>query len=336
MIDYRGIFPGGNLGSLTNEDLEIIAAVDTEYTAKSPHSNLLLSWQFAVLNTFTGELNQDIIYVDYKNEERLDSNQVLQKIYDLASVDEDEIPSYRITLVGHYLGSEFAMFSNRSNVVQHRGLEVTYKTVVTFNSIRFPFKRRSGAFIKIKLIVGDTKLLLPLSHQSLEKASSLLDERYHKVALSQSQKENMLTLLLEDPKLFEEYALHDPLITLLLFIKLQYLLNGINGSTNIRFTTIGSATVKIFKNFIKEHFSDDLFKSQFTQDNGIYQKGLALAQRAYLGGLNNSYYVGEVHGDLILDIDFSSAYPTVMGLLPISDFGSAAMEEEFKGVDHDR
>ena len=40
-----------------------------------------------------------------------------------------------------------------------------------------------------------------------------------------------------------------------------------------------------------------------------------------MGGLNSSYFVGECEGELFLDIDFSSAYPTVMNLLEVSDFG---------------
>jgi len=90
-----------------------------------------------------------------------------------------------------------------------------------------------------------------------------------------------------------------------------------NGSETVRFTTIGSATVKHFVKNMDKH----LFKSQFGKSNTIYQKGLSLAKRAYMGGLNSSYVVGEREGELFLDIDFSSAYPTVMNLLEVSDFG---------------
>ena len=60
----------------------------------------------------------------------------------------------------------------------------------------------------------------------------------------------------------------------------------------------------------------------------IYLKGLNLAKRAYNGGLNSSYQVGVCKGDLILDIDFSSAYPTVINLLEVSDFGEPFIKEE--------
>jgi len=37
--------------------------------------------------------------------------------------------------------------------------------------------------------------------------------------------------------------------------------------------------------------------------------------------LNSSYVVGERKGELFLDLDFGSAYSTVMNLLEVSDFG---------------
>ena len=88
---------------------------------------------------------------------------------------------------------------------------------------------------------------------------------------------------------FQNMRIHDADITLRLFIKLQYTLNKMNGSKNVRFTTIGSATVK---HFVKQ-MDKELFKSQFGKSNEIYQQGLVLAKRAYMGGLNSSYFVGE-------------------------------------------
>ncbi len=342
MIDYVGIFPNGEISDSEGtpsehlskdkkkkekkKDPEIIAAVDTEYTRIDEYNNLCLSFQFAVYNTKTGTYETKITYID--DDKRLSSNDVFQTIYDLAGVLDAEIVEYRITLVCHFCAAEFSMFSNRKQISKY--FDFAYNTLLTYRSIRFPFKLKSEKVINIKLILGDTMLLLPLSHRTLEKASSLLDEKYHKKPLTVAEKEDMLTLLKCDPDRFEEYAVHDAVITLMLFIKLQYILNTINGSTNIRFTTIGSATVKIYKKYILKHFPEGTFESQFTQDNSIYQKGLNLAQRAYLGGLNNSYVVGEVKGELILDIDFSSAYPSVMGMLPIADFGTAPEVIEYK------
>jgi len=154
----------------------------------------------------------------------------------------------------------------------------------------------------------------------------LLGEKFRKKKLSQSEKEDMLTLLKTDRKRFEEYAIHDAEITLRLFIKLQHTLNTLNDSESIRYTTIGSATVEHFK----KGMCQTVFKSQFSKKNTLYQRGFNLARRAYMGGLNSSYCIGEHKGELFLDIDFSSAYPTVMNLLEVSNFGAPLLTKKEK------
>ncbi len=91
----------------------------------------------------------------------------------------------------------------------------------------------------------------------------------------------------------------------MLFIKLQYILNSINGTETTRYKTIGSATVKHFQLFVKNNFEEGFFKSQFSRKNEIYQKGLSLAKRSYMGGLNTSFFIGEMEDELFLDIDWS-------------------------------
>jgi hypothetical protein len=235
-------------------------------------------------------------------------------------IPENEIDGYHIVFVCHFCTAEFAMMKDRKQIAPY--LEFLYKTVITFKAIELTLKLSDGSTCKITFEVSDTMLLLPPSHRSLEKASSLLDEKFHKKELTQDQKEHMDVLLQNDPERFAEYAIHDADITLRLFIKLQHTLNKMNGSKNVRFTTIGSATVK---HFVKK-MDKNLFKSQFGKSNEIYQQGFSLAKRAYKGGLNSSYIVGERKGELFLDIDFSSAYPTVMNLLEVSDFGEPIMK----------
>ena len=325
-MNYVQHFPSGELTldksfSSHSEEKVLFVSLDTEYTRLDKNNNLCLSWQLAVYSAHTGLYATQIVYMDYETKERLNSNEVLSIAFELAGLSATDALGYEIVIICHSCGAELSMLSNRKNISQH--LEFVYKSVVTYTPRPFPFLMDDGLIVKLKLRVCDTLLLLPVSHQSLDKATSLLADKYHKKSLSSAEKDDMLTLLLTDPKRFEEYAIHDAVITLMLFIKLQYLLNHINNSEDAHFTTIGGATVKIFKKYITQHFPEGTFSSQFNQKNSIYQKGLSLAQRAYLGGLNNSYVVGEVTGELILDIDFSSAYPTVMGLLPLAEFGTA-------------
>lgn len=333
-INYCKDFPKGEFlpnaiqnntkGSVKKK--ELLVSTDSEFVNKNQFENICLSWQTSVINFDTGTFNSDIKYVDYEKEERLTLSEVLFFIFAVAGVKKSEINSYRVILIAHFFTAEWAMLKDRKELFPF--LELLYKTLITFNPINLTFKDKNGTAYNITLEIADTYLLLPPSHRSLNKATSLLHSKYHKKDLSISEKMNMLKLLLENKAKFKEYAIHDALITLMLFIKLQYILNTINGTETTRYKTIGNATVKHFKTYIKKNFPKKFFNTQFSRKNDIYQKGLNLVKRAYMGGLNTSFFVGECEGKLFLDIDFSSAYPTVMGLIQEGYYG-----EEFESKD---
>ncbi len=331
MINYIEFFPDGKISNIDTKEKEIIASVDTEWYRKDEFNNINICWQRTVLNTFTGKLVSHIHYVDYENEERLDSNEVISIIFELAKVQEHQVEDYRLTLVCFACGCEFAMLRNREAVAPF--LEFAYGTTITYNSIKFPYITRTGKFIRLRFMLGDVKLLLPVTHQSLAKASSLLDEEYRKKDLTVDEKSNMLALLLSDKERFEEYALNDTIATFMLFIKQQNGFNTINGTKSVRYTTVGNVTVRYFKEYVKANLPKGTFASQFSKDNHIYKQGLNLARRAYMGGINNSYFVGEMDGELILDIDFSAAYGSIMALLPYGDFGNEPEVIEHKVKD---
>jgi hypothetical protein len=253
-------------------------------------------------------------------EVRLTLREILVQVFNMVWISPKEITGYHVKFVCHFCSAEMAMLRDREEVAKH--LDYLYKTAITFKPIALEFVYSEIHTCKITFEVSDTMLLLPPTHRKLEKASSLLDEKYHKKELTQDEKERMDILLQNDKERFDEYALHDADITLRLFIKLQYTLNVLNDSEDVRYTTIGNATVK---QFVKG-MDRSLFNSQFSKKNAIYQKGLNLAKRAYMGGLNSSYYIGERKGELFIDADFSGAYPTVMNLLEVSDFGEPVVK----------
>ena len=331
-LNWVSSFPNGELDNVKPNGKEILlVAIDTEHTRHSEFTNHCLSYQFAVLDCRTGIYQKKIYYPDLGSEVRLTLREILVQVFNTVYVSPKDITGYHVKFICHFCSAEMAMLRDREDVAKH--LDYLYKTAITFKPIALEFAYSEIHTCNITFEVSDTMLLLPPTHRSLEKATSLLDEKYHKKDLTQDEKENMHLLLKNDPERFAEYAIHDADITLRLFIKLQYTLNILNGSENVRFTTIGNATVK---QFVKG-MDKSLFNSQFSKKNDIYQKGLNLAKRAYMGGLNSSYYVGVRKGELFLDIDFSSAYPTCMNLLEVSDFGEPIVkpkDDDFSlGVD---
>ncbi len=318
-------FPSGGLDLHKPSGKKFLfSALDTEHTKDEVHSNKCISYQFAILNDVTGKYVKEIYYP--LNGIRLNLNEILLKIFEIAHIPPVEMDGYHIVFTCHFCAAEWAMLEDRKEIAKH--FEYLYKTLITFKAIPVSLELDNGERITITFEMGDTMLLLPVTHRSLDKASSLLDEEFRKKELSASEKSRMDLLLRRDKQRFEEYAIHDADITLRLFIKLQYTLNELNGTENTRYTTIGSATVK---HFVKS-MDKKLFKSQFGKGNSIYQKGLNLAKRAYMGGLNNSYYVGAMQSELFLDIDFSAAYPTVMNLLEVSDFGETPPKKKKKDI----
>ncbi len=314
-INWVNSFPAGELDNFVpSRDMNILVGMDTEFTRQSENTNLCLSWQVSALDCITAKYVKKIYYPDLSTEVRPTFKEILLLMFCMLDIPPSKMNGYHIIFICHFCSAEFAMLHDRKNIAKH--LDFLYKTVITFKAQKLSFVLDDGLTCELTFEVGDTMLLLPPSHRSLEKASSLLDEKFHKKELAQDEKEHMDILLKNNPERFYEYAIHDADITLRLFIKLQYTLNKMNGTTSTRYTTIGSATVKHFVKAMEK----EVFKSQFSKRNKIYQKGLCLAKRAYMGALNSSYFVGECEGELFLDIDFSSAYPTVMNLLEVSDF----------------
>lgn len=315
-VNWVSSFREGELDNhiLTDEKI-LLVAIDTEYTRISFSENLCLSYQYAVFNCTTAKYKKAIDYPDLETRTRRSLKEILLFAFNMMEIAESEIDGYHIILICHTCSAEWAMMRDRKETSKY--LEFLYKTVITFKPINIDFKLSDGSPCKVTFEVGDTLLLLPPSHRKLDKAISLLGDKHRKKELTQFEIENMRILLETDRERFKEYGINDADITLRLFTKLQNTLNQMNGSEDIRYTTIGSATVKHFT----KGMDKNTFKSQFAKNNDIYQKGLSLAKRAYMGGLSSSYYIGERKGELFLDIDFSSAYPTCMNLLEVSDFG---------------
>lgn len=297
---------------------------DTEYVYIGNNTNLCLSYQFYIKNTATGKCYSHIYYPDLKRDERLSLKELFIMIFKVAGIPLNEIDGYYINLICHFAAAEWSMLSDRKEIAHY--FEFLYKTLVTRSTKEVTFSIDEVQY-NISFDLSDTMLLLPGTHKSLDKATSLLDESFHKIALSEQEISHMDVLLAQDKARFEEYALHDAKITLFLYIKLQEIINEINGTTGVRYLTIGSATVTHFKKFCKEYFPKGFLSQQFPKGKKIDHKSYNLVRRAYMGGLNASYYIGEAKKELFLDIDFSSAYPTSMGLLQVMEFPKVSNKE---------
>lgn len=213
----------------------------------------------------------------------------------------------RVILVIHNSVAEWSMLKDRDASTIVKRLTAIRKSPVT---AMHPIELRNQRIGKVDLEIFDTRLLLPAGLQSLEKASSLFGEDDKKIDISEFHKRNMHRLLMEDPELFEKYALRDTEVTAKLFFLLQRLLNDLAfGGFDRLFKTLGSSAVKGFLN-ANPWFEEYREKLQ----DGEFAKVQPIIRRAYLGGLNMANFRGDseqfaaLKDYIFVDIDFANAY----------------------------
>ena len=73
--------------------------------------------------------------------------------------------------------------------------------------------------------------------------------------------------------------------------------------------------------------SEDAILQEHKQE--VFTKHYDLASMSYMGGLNSSYLLGLTEGNII-DIDFSSCYPTALSMIQDLTYEPSGSIEEFK------
>ncbi|MCG3717801.1 hypothetical protein L5F50_01270 [Aliarcobacter butzleri] len=334
-IDWSN-FTDGEIPLTPPNEKCMLLAMDTEYqTNHTANTNLGLTYQYSLYDLLTGKYKCGIFYMNVSKNERLTFSEFIHRVLKESQIEISSLEGFKIVLIAHYFTAEWAMFKDRNKL--YKKFEYIRKTLVTLNrSLKTTIKDEEGKTINLWVDVKDTMLLLPEKFKSLEKASSFI-KGYEKINLPEEIKRNMYQFLKDNPEDFEKYAIRDAEVTLKLFIKLQYLLNMINGTKDTLYTTLASATTNDFKNFSKHKFQEieiidleskkkeslgkSIHKMQFDRLHSLYKKYESLANRSYMGGLNSSYYMGYCKGYTFLDIDFKNAYPTAMNLIKIGNFG---------------
>jgi hypothetical protein len=286
-----------------------------------------------------GTYKTGIFYMDVNKQQRLSQGELTKKILEEMKISISSLAGYRIIYVAHFFTAEWSMLRDKKEL--YMKFEYIRKTLTTTkNPLETTIIDENNEVVNLWVDIRDTMLLLPEGYKSLEKASTFI-EGYEKIDLPIEVKSNMYQFLQDEPKKFEEYALRDAEVTLKLFIKLQYLLNVVNGTETKMFSTLASATTSHFKSFSETRFqrfnaekraiSDkQVHTMQFNRLHSIYKKHESLADRSYMGGLNSSYHIGYCEGYTFLDIDFKNAYPTAMNLIKIGDFGHKLVKSKSK------
>lgn len=166
-------------------------------------------------------------------DERITHEEIVEQamlITDGGSLANRKTDTTRVLLVIHNSVAEWSMFKDRNDPKIVKKLTSIRKSPVTGVH---PIKLRNRRIGKVDLEIFDTRLLAPAGLQSLDKLSALLGKGEKKIDISEFYKRNMDQLLVDDPELFEEYALRDTEVTAKLFFLLQRLLNELAFSHDV-------------------------------------------------------------------------------------------------------
>lgn len=326
--------------------------------------NIVLSYQIATLSDSS---HNNIIKYMPKGK-RLTLAEIVE--LGIRSVHDGKLPSVppeqkvNVILVAHNLAAEWSVLADRDEGYITKRLTLIRRSPVTgIHAIQHLLDRR----ISLRIMLFDTMLLAPMTHQSLQKLSRLLGKDDHKVSIKQAEIENMHLLLRDDPERYRRYALKDSEACLKLFLLLQDNLNrlvfGMEESVDDAgnrvlqdrddyrplkiFRTLASAGVMSLEEHLRvspfaerfRSYVDRLEVNQGTESKPEarkyfeeyrtsfrkpgFREHMPLVKRSYLGGRNESYFVGDTEkydlskDRIWIDIDFNSCYPTAMALYPM-------------------
>lgn len=265
MIDFTHSFPNGDDGVvIPGETAVIVGSMDAEWWSNyTKYENLILSYQFSVINLKTGLRGDGVYYTNWVEKERLTITQIIEQVGKVAGLTLSDLNAYTIILVAHNAIAEWSTIKNRNKL--NKQLQMIRKTVITpgVSPIELKIYDQNRNKKTVKFMLKDTMLLVPEAYRSLKKASVLVDPDFAKLDLSKEELSNMLKLLQEDPAKFEAYAIRDTQVTLKLWITLQCMLNKINGTQDKIFSTLSSAALSRFKSMYVEEFGGEAYELLF-------------------------------------------------------------------------
>jgi len=332
-------------------DYDLVLGFDTEYNELKFHEfeqmvNDILSYQYTALfkaSDGTYNLVENILYTESPlRDDRLSYAEVIYDVLDHFDIGRRRAQGMRILMVSHHGAAEWAALKGREELaIKHlvavRGIPVTFKDM--------PVNCYDNHWNKstVQATWRDTRLLSP---QGKGQLADLAETTLHKkLEVSATEKRNMASLLVQDPVRFQAYAIGDTRVTLEYFVQYMETYEREFPDVEGMPLTLGDSGVKAYEAHLEKHpvLTPDIVFGKETRliINGKGHKQRVkgevsmrrftktLASDAYLGGFNQALMYGKCDvsdsDSIILDVDFSGAYPTTMAVLPVSDWNKTPM-----------
>ena len=229
-------------------------------------------------------------------------------------------------IISHYNAADLSMLSDFE--VLKEKLSIVNKSFITLGK---PLKWE-GCFIYIR----DTILLAPAGASSLGKLGKLYEEEgdFTKREISSSDISNMRAFLERDPKMFEEYAIQDAVISLKHALAMEDFNFKIKQlGVPVTLSSVGKNYVfdewsNLFEKTLNYQISGDFLMGnadELQTPKGLFASGDIGAHMSYFianykGGRNESFMYGGEESTKWYDYDLISAYTTGMSDLSLPDY----------------
>jgi len=299
----------------------VVCGIDAEWTYESAGRNLILSYQFAVINANSGKMSKLIILP--KNGARIELEHGLSRALLKARKRKviDKVPN-KFVIAGHFTRADLTTFENFGWFKRRIGA-----VRKTFATTMMPLRLRLAASegpVKCSCLIVDTVLLAPAG-TSLETIGKLLGML--KIELPPGYTKDRMDLFLRDhPKLFKKYAVTDAVIAAKWVTKTYGLLLERLGIGK-KVITLGGAAVELVRRQAKSKGIDlnkFLGQEKPKQSYAHLAPLIAIAAQAYHGGYNIAAALGfSPAGKELKDLDIRSAYSTALSLIRVPDWAGA-------------
>lgn len=326
----------------------LVISLDTEYQFDpSTNSNTILSYQVTAFGRGR-RMAQLIFHVpDECAGHRLSFSEIVEETRRALGIKPRALKFKprepgALRVIAHFTTAEWAALRDRRQLAAV--LQIIRKSPVTLGAQNISLKL-SNRMVDCGVEIVDTTLIAPTGYKSLERIGEVL--KFQKVTLPAGSKEAMGALRRSDPELFDLYAITDTRIALAFYLEMERIARDVLGLDKLPTTLGAMATAK----FIKVNGDDSYLKHFGLKREKQYLKTVTVqvpgreqvesfAAASFAGGLNMAY-PREVSGCLILDIDFTSCYPSAGATLPAIDWSAwskTAPEDvtvtPFEGSDH--
>ncbi|WP_417249288.1 hypothetical protein [Celeribacter sp.] len=313
-------------------DHELVISLDTEFQ-RDGDVNDIVSYQ--VLAVSSGRAVEGIFYC--QSGVRLGLDDIVDACRSLLGVQPKRLKMRDrkrgggylpapILLMSHFGGAEWASFNQKSREALGGVLNIIRKAPASLGTVPFEVvmnKRKESCGLK----VVDTTLLAPAGKGSLRALGEVVG--VPKLELPDGAISRMRDFQISDPVTFAEYGVNDCRITYAYYARMHELAVDML-HLPVMPLTLGGFGVSGYREY---EGSYNLLKylglvevQGYRKTERVKSRGREMADGffgpAFSGGLNVAIQ-GEFDDTLILDLDFTSCYPSAAALLAVPDWETA-------------